>query len=298
MQKLRIALGTSIAVIVVWLSALVYFSLFSETRIPESSQDDEKISIVATMYPLAWMASDLDPAAVITTIVGPGVEPHDFSPTIEDVKLMEDAELLLVNRGVDEWAIDVIADRSGPTVSMMEMLGLFEDPHVWLDPILAQRMVEGIGSQLALIDPKRAHIIRENVVKKIALLQGIDDAYRLGLARCQVPEIVSSHDAFGFLARRYGFTVHGIVGFSPESEPSSSRLVELTNLIVSRHITTVFFEELVSDALSRTLARETGARIDVLNPIESPTSADRAELGYPGIMQENLEKLRSAMICQ
>lgn len=300
MQKLRIALGFSVVFIVVWIGALTYISLFPENQMPDYTKDDGKVSIVATMYPLAWLVSDLDPSATVTTIVGPGIEPHDFSPTIDDVKRMERAELFIVNRMIDEWAVDAITDRKGPTVSVMEMLNFpsLEDPHVWLDPVLMQEVVKEIGGQLELIDPKNADVIRENVAKKLLVLRGVDDEYRAGLASCSIPEIVSSHDAFGFLAKRYGFTVHSIAGISPEDEPSTSKLVELTDLIRSRNITTVFFEELASPALAKTLADETDAKTDVLDAIESLSSEESERLEYPGIMEKNLAKLKAAMVCQ
>lgn len=300
MQKLRIALGFSVVFIVVWIGALTYISLFPENQMPDYTKDDGEVSIVATMYPLAWLASDLDPSATVTTIVGPGIEPHDFSPTIDDVKRMERAELFIVNRMIDEWAVDAITDRKGPTVSVMEMLDSpsLEDPHVWLDPMLMQEIVKEIGGQLELIDPKNADVIRENVAKKLLVLQGIDDEYRASLTSCSIPEIVSSHDAFGFLAKRYGFTVHSIAGISPEDEPSTSKLVELTDLIRSRNITTVFFEELASPALAKTLADETDAKTDVLDAIESLSSEESERLEYPGIMEKNLAKLKAAMVCQ
>lgn len=299
MQKLRIALGFSLAFIAVWIVAFTYISLFPENQMPDYTKGDGKVSIVATIYPLAWMASDLDPAAIVTTIVGPGLEPHDFSPTIDDVKRIHDAELLIVNGGIDSWIDDNTLERNFPTIDVLTMLQYPEtDPHVWLDPILMQRIVESIGGQLELIDPKNASVIRDNVSRKVAVLQGIDDEYRAGLASCSVPEIVSSHNAFSFLAKRYGFTIHGIAGFSPENEPSSSKLVELTDLIRTHHITTVFFEELASDALSKTLASETGAKSDVLDAMESLASEESERLEYPGIMEKNLAKLKAAMVCQ
>lgn len=305
MQKLRlrIILGISIVVIAI----LIVIELVSicpwdlcGSRTPNIISDQQNhVSIVATIYPLAWMASDLDPAATVTTIVGPGLEPHDFSPTINDVKSMQNADLLIVNRMIDEWAVDAIIDRKGPTISAMETLNFpsLEDSHVWLDPVLMQEIVEEIGGQLEIIDPINAEGIRENVLKKVAILQGIDDAYRVGLSSCSIPEIISSHDAFGYLARRYGFKVYGIAGMSPESEPSPSRLVELTDLIRSHHITTVFFEELASNALSKTLANETGVKSDVLDAIESLSSKESERLEYPGIMEKNLAKLEAAMVC-
>ena len=299
MQKLRIALGFSIAFIAVWIAAFTYISVFPENSIPDYTKDDGKVSIVATIYPLAWLASDLDPAATITTIVGPGLEPHDFSPTIDDVKRIHDAELLIINGGVDSWIDDSALERNFPTIDVLAMLQYPEaDPHVWLDPVLMQKIVASIGGQLELVDPKNADVIRENVSKKIAILQRIDDNYRASLASCSIPEIVSSHDAFGFLAKRYGFTVHSIAGISPEDEPSTSKLVELTDLIRSRNITTVFFEELANPALAKTLADETGAKVDVLDAIESLSSEESERLEYPGIMEKNLAKLKAAMVCQ
>lgn len=306
MQKLRlrIVLGLSVVVIVI-LFIIETISVCSWDLCGYNQQSavinqKNEISIVATIYPLAWMASDIDPAATVTTIVQSGIEPHDFSPTINDVKLMEDADLLIINRIVDEWAADVITDRKGPTESVMETLEFpsFEDSHVWLDPILMQEIVKNIGLKLERINPTNSEIIRENVLKKIAILQEIDSAYRSGLASCQIPEIISSHDAFGFLSRRYGFTVYGVAGFSPEDEPSLARLVELTNLIRSNNITTVFFEELASPEISRTLAAETGAKSDILDAIESLSSEESERFGYPVIMKKNLVKLEAAMICQ
>ena len=301
MQKVLFRLSLVIVVLFV-VGEVVFWISPSDSPINGGEvykKNDGRISIVATIYPLAYLASDLDPVADVTTIVGPGLEPHEYSPTIEDAKKIHDAELLIVNGGVDSWIDSASLERNSPTISVLEMLSYPpSDPHVWLDPVLMQNIVQSIGGQLELIDPMRAEVIRDNVTRRIAILQGIDDAYRTGLASCQVREIVSSHNAFDFLAKRYGFTVDGIAGFSPEDEPSASKLVELTNLIRSHHITTVFFEELVNPALAKTLANETGVKTDVLDAIESLSSDEAARLEYSGIMESNLTKLRAAMLCQ
>lgn len=301
MQKVLFRISLVIVILFVILEAVfwTWTAIFPENPIRDSSKDDGRISIVATIYPLAYLASDLDPVADVTTIVGAGLEPHDYSPTIDDAKKIHDAELLIMNGGVDSWIESASLERHFPTISVLEMLSYPpSDPHVWIDPMLMIGIVEEIGHQLEQIDPTRAEVIRENVQKKTAILRGIDDAYRAGLASCQIREIVSSHDAFDFLAKRYGFTVYGIAGLSPEDEPSASKLVELTNLIRAHHITTVFFEELVNPALAKTLANETGVKTDVLDTLESLASEEKARMEYPGIMESNLAKLRSAMLCQ
>jgi zinc transport system substrate-binding protein len=287
-----IALTATVAVLLV--------STFSKDEPQPSESVEETVSIVATIYPLAYFADGILPSASITTIVAAGVEPHDFSPTFDDVKTMLDADVLIMNGGVDDWAMDIFHDRSetGKTTIVASMLSSNTDPHVWLDPVYSQETVRHIGRVLNALSPNHRESIEAGVNAKIAILSDLDRAYREGLTSCDIREIVTAHDAFGYLARRYNFTVHGITGVSPEDEPSASGLAALADLIREKKITTVFFEELVSDDLARTLANETGAIVDVLDPIESLTSEEKAQMGYAGIMRENLEKLRAAMLCR
>ncbi len=298
MQRLlfRISLG----VIAIWAAGLAYLTFFPENQMFDLTKDDGRISITATIYPLAYFAADLDPAADITTVIDSGVEPHEYEPTINDVKGMQDAELLLVNGTIDEWALRAVDGdgRVHSTILALDSLNLPEfDPHFWLDPVYAQDIVFDIGHQLEQVDPAHAELIDENTQRKIAELAAIDAAYKETLVNCGVPEIVTAHDAFGFLARRYGFTVHSITGLNPEEEPSASAIAELVDLVRTRHITTVFFESLTSDALAKTIAQEAGVRVDVLDPIESLSAEYDASTGYTEAMLKNLEKLSDAMIC-
>jgi len=295
----RLLFFISLAIIALWIGAFTFLSLFPENQIVDSSKNDERISIVATIYPLAYFAMDLDPFAEVTTIVGAGVEPHDFEPTMGDIKAIQDADLFLVNRVVDEWAVAAIDDRSGPTISVLDSLNLpLEDPHVWLDPVYAQQIVRDIGSQLELIDPSRAEIIRANVEKKVAEIVAVDAAYREAFASCEVREVVSAHEAFNFLAERYDFTIYGVSGINPEEEPSAAAIASMMDIVRSHRITTVFFESLSNDALSKTIAQETNVKSEVLDPIESLTTGYEASSGYTEIMMLNLEKLSAAMLCQ
>ncbi|MEK9155123.1 MAG: zinc ABC transporter substrate-binding protein [Patescibacteria group bacterium] len=301
-MRLRPIVITVLAAFAITGSVLL-LTTFKDQTLPAEVSDDT-ISIVATIYPMAYFADGLLPDASITTIIEPGVEPHDFSPTLDDVKTMLDADILLIVGGVetpvDAWAMDVWNDRAeaGKSVIVASAFSSHSDPHVWLDPVYSQETVRQIGRTLTVLFPDDREAIEAGVHAKVAVLAGLDAEYQAGLASCEIREIVSAHDAFGYLARRYDFTVHSIAGISPEDEPSASALADLADLIRERKITTVFFEELLSDDLARTLADETGAKIDVLDPIESLTSEYKSQIGYAGIMKENLQKLRSAMVCQ
>lgn len=298
MQRLlfRISLG----VIGIWVAGLAYLTFFPENQMLDLTADDGRISVVATIYPLAYFATGLDPAAEITTIVESGAEPHDYEPTINDVKALQSAELLLINGTIDEWALWAVEKdgRVHSTILALDSLNLPEfDPHFWLDPVYAQELVFDIGHQLEQADPTNAEAIYDNTQRKIAELAAIDATYRETLMNCEVPEIVTAHEAFGFLARRYGFTVHAITGLNPEEEPSASAIAELVDLVRTRNITTVFFESLTSDALAKTIANEAGVTVEVLDPLESLSAEYDASTGYTAIMLKNLEKLSNAMVC-
>ncbi len=129
-------------------------------------------------------------------------------------------------------------------------------------------------------------------------LVDLDEEYRAGLSDCQRTTIVTSHEAFGYLADAYGLTQVAISGLSPEAEPDPRRLAELRDLVEREGITTIFSEELVSPKVAETLADEAGVTVAVLNPIESLTDA-QVEAGedYVSIMRRNLETLREALGC-
>jgi zinc transport system substrate-binding protein len=130
-------------------------------------------------------------------------------------------------------------------------------------------------------------------------LRELDRAYRRGLADCARTELVTSHAAFGYLARRYGLTQVSITGLEPEAEPTARQLADVVKVLRRTHATTVFFETLVSPRLARTVAREVGARTAVLDPIEGLTPSEEARgADYLSLMRSNLTALRRALGCR
>jgi zinc transport system substrate-binding protein len=164
------------------------------------------------------------------------------------------------------------------------------DPHVWLDPIRFSLIVKRIGRALHSPGPTR---------RLVAQLHGLDREYRQGLAHCDRREIVTSHEAFAYLGERYGLRQVAITGLSPEAEPAPKDLQRVVSLVRSTHATTIFFETLVSPRIAQTVARETGAKTAVLNPIEG-LKPDEAKAGenYFTVMRSNLAHLRAALGCR
>ena len=258
-------------------------------------------SVVAAFYPLAFAAAAVGGSKVhVENLTPPGAEPHDVELTPRAVGRLQGADVVLyLSHDFQPAVQDAVEGASGKRVDALAGLDLKRgagddagktDPHVWLDPVLFARIVERIGT--ALGRPARAAALARR-------LHALDREYRSGLRRCARRDFVTSHAAFGYLAARYGLQQIPITGIDPEAEPSPRRLQQLIDLVRREHVTTVFFERLVSPRLAETVARDAGARAEALDPIEglTPTEERRGD-DYFSLMRQNLTNLRAALGCR
>jgi zinc transport system substrate-binding protein len=260
-----------------------------------------KKTVVAAFYPLAWAAQQIGGNAVdVENLTPAGAEPHDIELTPKDVTEIHDASLVLyLGRGFQPAVEKAVDDRGGPSVDLLAGQRLTNspagerelsvDPHVWLDPVRFAQLTEEIG---------RALHRTAATARLVARLDALDLSYRKGLRRCLRSEIVTSHAAFAYLAKRYGLQQIALTGLSPEAEPSPKDLEALVREVEQSGATTVFFETLVSPRLAQTVAREAGVKTAVLDPIEGLTKNEAAAGDdFLTIMRDNLRSLRAALGC-
>lgn len=172
-----------------------------------------------------------------------------------------------------------------------------EDPHFWLDPERYSAVTGAVADQLATLDPANATTYQANADTLVADLTALDEQFATGLAECQRREVVTTHEAFGYLTDRYGLEQIAITGLSPESEPTPARLADITGLVREHDVTTIYSEVLLGSAIADTIAAETGADVLVLDPVEGITEAS-AGSDYVEVMQANLEALRTGLGCE
>jgi zinc transport system substrate-binding protein len=266
-----------------------------------TSASHGKRSVVAAFYPLAFVAENVGGSSVdVHNLTPPGAEPHDIELTPQDVARIERADFVLyLSHGFQPGVQEAVASANGDRVDVLAGVDLKtgvgdeagkSDPHIWLDPVLFQRVVRQIGA--ALGEQSRATAL-------IGRLRTLDAEYRAGLAHCTHRDFVSSHAAFGYLAARYGLHQVPITGIDPESEPSPQTLKRLAELVRRLHIRDVFFEKLVSPKLADTVAREAGAHSALLDPIEGLTPSEQKQgADYFTIMRRNLAQLRETLGCR
>jgi zinc transport system substrate-binding protein len=258
--------------------------------------------IVAAFYPIAFAAAEIagTPASVVN-LTPSGAEPHDIELKPSDVARIGKARLVLYfGAGFQPAVQKAVATTHARAVDLLagERLSAGQresgaptlDPHVWLDPERYARIAREIGRALHREGPARRFEKR---------LQRLDGAYRHGLERCSRRTIVTSHAAFGYLARRYGLRQLALEGLTPEAEPSPRALTRLIHAVQRSGATTVFFETLVSPKLAETVARDAHVETGVLDPIEGLTP-DAISHGatYFTVMWANLRALRAALGCR
>jgi zinc transport system substrate-binding protein len=265
--------------------------------------------VVATIYPLWEFSRQIaGDRADVVALVPAGVEPHDWEPAPRDVGQVQRAAVFVhTGTDLDGWAEKLLADlpeRRGVVVNARGGLRLLTvggttDPHVWLDPTLARAQALAIAAGLEQADPANRATYAKNAEAFVARLDALDREFAAGLADCARREIVTSHAAYGYLARRYRLTQVPVMGLSPEAEPSPADLAAIVRTARRLKVTHVFFETLVSPRLAETLAREIGAVPLPLDPIEGVSPAEAAAgAGYLELMRANLANLRTALGCR
>ena len=199
----------------------------------------------------------------------PGGDPHDYEPRPSDVAAVAGAEVVFRSGGdVDEWLDDVIGNAGGDpdVVSLIDSVRrLGDDPHWWQDPRNAVRAVERIRATLSKLDPDGRTVYRGNAERAIGALRRLDR----DIAACvkRVPslkrKIVTTHDALGYFARRYGIEVVGAVipSLSTQAQASAGDVDRLVEQIRREGVEAVFPESSVNPDIERAIAGEAGARI-------------------------------------
>jgi zinc transport system substrate-binding protein len=282
------------------------------------------LQVLAGFYPLEWAAERVGGDRVsVEALTPPGSEPHDLELTPRDVAAVEDADLLVYLGGfqpaLDEAAGSAGGDHTWDVADVVDLVaGEHEDegtdehageeegdhehedgavdPHFWLDPLRLADAGDALADRLTELDPEGADTFETNAAALRADLEALDAEMSAGLGSCAVDTLVTAHDAFGYLAERYGLDVVGINGLSPSQEPSPSQLAAISRLVAERGVTTVYTEALVDPAVAETVAAEAGVRTAVLDPVEGLTD-DSAGDDYLEVMRANLATLQEGQSC-
>ena len=279
-----------------------------------NGSSQSKISVVASFFPIYEFTKAVGGNRIdLSSLIPFGSEPHDFDPTIQEIQKADSANLLVYNgASMEEPWIHKLTPQN--TVDTSKGITLLvnpndpdikgpNDPHIWLNPILAIHQVQNIRDGLDKVDPKNAAYYNQNAQTFIGQLNQLDAAFKGNLSRtnCAKRDFISFHQAFGYFAPQYGLTDHSIhQGLTANGEVLPQKLIETVNLAKNLGLNIIYSEDLVDPRSAQAIAEQIpGSKVMVLSPIEGIKAQEqKAGIGYLDKMYQDLAALKEGLQCK
>lgn len=286
----------------------------------ETSADrkEEGLQIVTSTFVLEDLTSSIvgDKGTVSNLMTSAEQGVHGFEPAAKDINRLNEADVFVYNgAGLESWADSVIEtlDGEGLIVEASEGVPLIEgghhhhdeegeeheseedhgegkDPHIWMSVKHARKMARNIADAVIEKDPENEASYEANFKALDEELAALDASFRESIEGAKRREIVVSHEAYGYLAEEYGLDQIPIEGINSETEPDPKAMKEIIDRMKEKGIQTIFTEPNEDDKIAQTVAGETGAKVESLDPLEY-----RSESSYIERMKANLEVLERAL---
>jgi zinc/manganese transport system substrate-binding protein len=214
----------------------------------------------------------------VTGLVKPGVDPHEFQPKPADLKLVSHAQLILLSAKHMEGYVGKLKEATGTKGALIEVGNQFpslkmksedqkgavvEDPHWWHSIDNVRRATKVVQDELTKISPADKAAFASNASAYVKELDDLESWVKSEVAKLprNQRKLVTSHDAFQYFARSFGFTIHPIEGVSPEEQPSSKQVAALIAAIKSEGVKAIFLESIENPKVVKEITRETGVKI-------------------------------------
>ena len=282
-----------------------------------TAQNNSSPKIVTTFLPVhLFTKAVVGDTGEVDILISPGRSVHDYQATPDDAKLLADADVLVENGlGIEEFLSGLIANAGNSQLQQInasEGIEVIEeehnereheeeehghhheggDPHVWLDPVLAQQQVATIRDGLIEIDPNNADSYRTNADAYIQQLQQLDNEFQQRLAPLAGCNFITFHDAFPYLAQRYGLQQEAIVEVPEDSmTPQDIQRVQLA--ANQYQVKSLLTEPGIEDKRIQQISSDLNLPLEAIDPLESGETEPQY---YFQAMRGNLEALERA--CQ
>lgn len=290
------------------------------------SPADADLTIVTGVYPLEWLAQEIggDTTAVVQ-LTEPGAEPHDLELSGRQIAETSEADIVFYVEGLQPAVDEAVAQEAEEaSLDVADLVPLRpadggeddhdhegeddhaheedhdhgpHDPHFWLDVDLMAETAQALAERMGEAHPEGADTYRQEADRVTGELAAIGEEYEEGLSSCEHREVVVGHTAFSYLTDHYDLEQIGVSGVDPETEPSPAQIAAIADVVNERDISTIFTEPLMPAETADTIAAETDARVEILDPLEGVTEQSPGD-DYPSIMRGNLEALTTALACE
>jgi len=299
MSKLKI-----LSILSVSFFALSFFTMASNEINKAEAGETGKIKIVASFYPIYIMAKNVarDVRGVSVQNLTPPLTGclHDYTVTTNDMKKLADAQVFVANgAGMESFLNKIIAQHPNlQIIEVSEGIPLIkgegeegDNPHVWVSISNAIIQVKNLGKVMGEFDPRHRELYVKNTDNYVAKLEALRQKMHSELAAYKGRSIITFHEAFPYFAQEFDLKIAAVVEREPGSEPSAKELADTIELVKKNGIPALFSEPQYPAAAAGTIAKETGAKVYVLDPaVTGPDDYD----AYINIMNNNLKVLKQA----
>ncbi|CAB1249669.1 Uncharacterized periplasmic metal-binding protein TP_0034 [Ruminococcaceae bacterium BL-4] len=244
----------------------------------------------------------------VSTIIPDGTEPHDFEPKAQDLTELSSAQVFVYNGfGMESWAdqaikaannknlVAVEASKGATPIENTDADEIKEhgqyDPHIWISLKGAETEAENIRDGLIKADPESADYFKQNCDDFVSQLESLYSEYNTKFQAVQNKSFVTGHAAFAYLCRDFGLEQNSVEDVFAEGEPSAQKLAGLVDYCKKNHVKTIFVEDMVSPAVSQTLADQVGAKVEQIYTIES----NEDDKTYLDRMKSNLSEIYDSL---
>ena len=300
---------------------LVFITGCSQSNANETAKEGDRLQVVASFYPIADFTERIGGDRVeVETLIGSGVDPHGWEMSTTDRNKVERADLFIYNgAGFEHWVddlLDGLENKDLQIVEAAERVALMEghshdhddhddhdghnhgphDAHTWISIRNAIVQMETIKDALVQKDPEHKDVYEKNFAAQKEQFEALDKEAEELFSTVSRTDFIVGHESFGYFARDYGLTQHGIEGAASHGEPDPATMAEIVLVARETGIKTVFYDPLGSDKTAKTIADEIGGQVAMLNPLDGRSEEEIAEgLGTLEIMKNNIQALHKAL---
>ena len=308
-------------------TSLLFIGCSNNTN-SNKTTDDDTLNIVTSFYPLYIstinITKDIPNVSVTNMTKSQTGCLHDYQLTPQDLKTLENADILVVNGAGMESFLDSIISQY-PDLQIIDAtkgLDLLEDDthshddhehddedehaedhehdheynaHVWVSVTGNIDEVKNISSQLEILDSENKDAYEANTNTYVSKLEDLKNEMHAELDNLPNRDIITFHEAFPYFAEEFNLNIAGVIEIEPDSEPSAKEIEEIINTIKTKNIKALFTEPQYSSKVAETIATETGAKVYELDPIVTGDANPDAYDDYINKMKKNLDVLKEAL---
>jgi zinc transport system substrate-binding protein len=259
---------------------IAWVLLFSAGSVYAETHSIPRLKVLTSVLPIyCFTAKVAGEAADVSNLLPAGEEPHDYQLSPGDLRKIAAADIVIINGlGLEEWMMKAIRPTGATPKPILEVATSLGDklirkkgmanPHFWLDPQLAAFAVRAIGDALKKADPNHAALYEANVEVYREKLGRLDAEMELSLAPIRDISLVTYHDSFPYLARRFGFHIVGLVETVPDVSTSPRELAALFRIIRENKVEALLAEKGEHSRLARQICRDAKIRSIELTSLE------------------------------